>query len=295
MAKLKHSKYRNTAFLFELLTRQITSDIISNKKSIAEKILKEHFNIKNQLGKEYKLYSMLLSEKYKSEYRADKFIDTVLDARSRLNENQLRKEKYELIKKLKENFDIPTFLGHPISNYKILASVYNVFESYVSDEYTNADSFNSRVTLVENIMVTKTIKKPEDKSDLALQSLKEESADLRALSYKILVEKFNDKYSNLNESQKKILSAYISNLTDNKKLKSFLVKEIKSLVAKLTELNKQIKDEITNIKLNETINQLKKIESHSINKINDHHLTAVLMSHELIKELETKIGELEND
>lgn len=294
MAKLKHSKYRNTAFLFELLSRQITADIISNKKSIAERILKEHFSIKNQLGKEYKLYGMLLSEKYKSEYRADKFIDTILEARSRLNENQLRKEKYELIKKIKENFDITTFFGHPISNYKVLASVYTVFESYVNPEYSNADSFNSRVTLVENIMVTKTSKTKDDGSGAALKSLSKESADLRALSYKILVEKFNEKYSNLNESQKKILSAYISNLTDNKKLKEFLVKEIKTLVKKLIDLNEQVKDEITNIKLNETINQLKKIESHSVNKINDHHLTAVLMSHELIKELETKLGE-QND
>jgi len=64
MKKIKHSKFKNTGFIFELLVRQITSEIMSANKSVAEKILKEHFNSKKELSKELKLYQYLINEKY---------------------------------------------------------------------------------------------------------------------------------------------------------------------------------------------------------------------------------------
>ena len=57
----KHNKIKNTGILFELLTRQITVDILNNKKnSSAIKILKKFFNENTELGKENQLYKVLV-------------------------------------------------------------------------------------------------------------------------------------------------------------------------------------------------------------------------------------------
>jgi hypothetical protein len=71
MKNIKHSKFKNTGFIFELLVRQITSEIMSgNTNSKAEKILKEFFSSKKELSKELKLYQYLINEKYNSESKA---------------------------------------------------------------------------------------------------------------------------------------------------------------------------------------------------------------------------------
>lgn len=290
MAKIKHSKYKNSAFLFELLVRQITSDILADRTSLAKSILKDSFNIKAELGKEYKLYNLLLSEKYKTEYRADKFIDTIIDSRKKLNENKLKREKYNLIKEIKENFDIGVFFNYPVLKYKEMASVYALFESYCNDKFMPADSFRYRTTIVENMLLDSKSLLTIDDSKL-LETYKKESKDLRILSYNILVNKFNEKYKDLNDKQKNILKEYIQNLTDNKKLKSFIVKESKNIIKSIEHLKETVGDNITNIKLSETINQLKRLEKKPENKIKENHITAVLIAHELVKELQSKAGE----
>lgn len=290
MAKIKHSKYKNSAFLFELLVRQITSDILADRKSLAKSILKDSFNIKAELGKEYKLYNLLLSEKYKTEYRADKFVDTIIDSRKKLNENKLKREKYNLIKEIKENFDIDVFFNYPVLKYKEMASVYALFEGHCNDKFMPSDSFRYRTTIVENMLLDNKSSLILDNNKL-LEIYKKESKDLRILSYNILVNKFNEKYKDLNDKQKNILKEYIQNLTDNKKLKSFIVKESKNIIKSIEHLKEAIDDNITNIKLSETINQLKKLEGKPENKIKENHITAVLIAHELVKELQSKAGE----
>ena len=65
--KIKHSKYRNTGILFELLTRQLTSDTIAGVQSKALFILKKYFNSKTELLKEYKIYHTLSTKKFKTD------------------------------------------------------------------------------------------------------------------------------------------------------------------------------------------------------------------------------------
>ena len=89
MKKIKHSKFKNTGFIFELLVRQITSEIMSASNSVAEKILKEHFNSKKELSKELKLYQYLINVKYNSESNAEQFINTILEARKKIDEKKL--------------------------------------------------------------------------------------------------------------------------------------------------------------------------------------------------------------
>ena len=283
MKQIKHSKFRNTGFLFELLVRQVTSDILSNRKSIAEGLLKKYFNSKTELANELKLYQFIVNEKYNNENRAERFIDAVIDNRKKLDEKKILKEKYNLIKEIKENYQIDDFLKSQVPNYKVLASVYKIFEFNLNTEnaYDPKDFVNTKFSLVEHL-----IAKPISNAkvvDKINEALKKEDKEIRLLTYKMLVENFNKKYKSLNERQKGILKEYINSFTNSENLKLFIANEVVVLNKALTTIGKQIKDKVTKIKLAETINQLNKIKT--ANKITDTHITSVIMGFELEKEL----------
>ena len=288
MKKVKHSKFINTGFLFELLVRQVTSDILSENRSTAERILKEFFNSKKELSKELKLYQFLINEKYNSEAKAEKFIDTVCEARKRLDEKKLTKEKYNLIKEVKASYNIEEFIKSPISNYKLLASVYKIFETVTTnEEYSPVDILNSRFTITENIINSSIKNKDARIKDMALDEYRKQSDDVRAITYKFLVEKFNDKYKNLTEEQKILLREYINNINNTGNLTTYVSKEVQSLVKELKTIQTKVNDKVTKIKLAETIDNIKKIKSAKM--IKENHLSALMMGYELIKELKSKL------
>lgn len=284
MKKIKHSKFKNTGFIFELLVRQITSEIMSANKSVAEKILKEHFNSKKELSKELKLYQYLINEKYNSESKAEQFINTILEARKRLDEKKLTKEKYNLIKEIKETYGLDEFIKSPISNYKTLASIYKIFEVCTTDEqYDPTDVVSSRFTIAENIINTSIQNKESKIKDAVLEEYRKQDQDLRAVSYKLLVESFNNKYKNLTIEQKGLLREYINNINNTGKLNAFVNKEVSTLIESLREISTKISDKVTKIKLTETISNIKKIKS--VKKIKEQHLSAMMMTYELLNEL----------
>lgn len=288
MKKIKHSKFKNTGFIFELLVRQVTSEILASNKSVAETILKEFFNSKKELSKELKLYQYLINEKYNSEAKAEKFIDTICEARKRLDEKKLMKEKYTLISSIKQTYNIDEFIKSPVSNYKALASIYKIFEVVTSDEqYEPTDIVNSRFTIAENIINTSIQNKDSKLKDAVLEEYKKQDEDLRAVSYKLLVESFNKKYKNLTDNQKSLLREYINNINNTGKLNEFVGKEIGSLIENLKEVGNKVSDKVTKIKLAETISNIKKIKS--VKKIKEEHLSAMMMSYELVKELKESI------
>jgi hypothetical protein len=288
MKKIKHSKFKNTGFIFELLVRQVTAEILSANKSVAEKILKEYFNSKKELSKELKLYQYLVNEKYNSEVKAEKFIDTICEARKRLDETKITKEKYNLIKVIKETYNIDEFIKSPVSNYKALASIYKIFEATISSEqYEPTDIVNSRFTLTENIINSSIQNKEAKIKDAIMEEYKKQDEDLRAISYKLLIESFNTKYKNLTSEQKGLLREYINNLNNTGKLNEYVSNEVVNLTTRLKEAGSKISDKVTRIKLAETISHIKKIKS--VKKIKEEHLSALMMSYELLKELKNKI------
>lgn len=285
MKTIKHSKFKNTGFIFELLVRQVTSEIMSGKiNSTAEKILKEHFNSKKELSKELKLYQYLINEKYNSESKAEKFIDTICEARKRLDEKKLTKEKYTLIKEIKETYGLDEFIKSPISNYKTLASIYKIFEVTTSEEqYDPTDIVSSRFTIAENIINSSIQNKDSKIKDAILEEYRKQDEDLRAISYKLLIENFNKKYKNLSSQQKGLLKEYINNMNNTGKLKEYVSVEIQTIVEGLKDVGSKISDKVTKIKLAETISNLKKVKS--AKAIKETHLSAMMMSYELLKEL----------
>ena len=288
MKKIKHSKFKNTGFIFELLVRQITAEVMSSSKSVAEKLLKEHFNSKQELSKELKLYQYLINEKYNSESKAEQFINTILEARKKIDEKKLTKEKYNLIKEIKETYDLDEFIKSPISNYKTLASIYKIFETVINnEEYEPTDIVSARFTIAENIINSSIQNKDIKIKDAVLEEYRKQDDDLRAVSYKLLVESFNNKYSNLTNDQKGLLREYINNINNTGKLSEYVSNEVTKLVEGLKEVGSKISDKVTKIKLAETITNIRKIKS--VKKIKEQHLSAMMMTYELLKELKESI------
>jgi len=288
MKKIKHSKFKNTGFIFELLVRQITAEVMSSSKSVAEKLLKEHFNSKQELSKELKLYQYLINEKYNSESKAEQFINTILEARKKIDEKKLTKEKYNLIKQIKETYDLDEFIKSPISNYKTLASIYKIFETVVTDtQYEPTDIVSARFTIAENIINSSIQNKDIKIKDMVLEEYRKQDEDLRAVSYKLLIESFNNKYKNLTEQQKGLLREYINNINNTGKLNEYVSNEVTNLVNSLKEIGGKISDKVTKIKLAETISNIRKIKS--VKKIKEQHLSAMMMTYELLNELKQSL------
>lgn len=287
MRKIKHSKFKNTGFLFELLTRQVTLEIINGSEEKAKRIIREFYKKGTELSKELRLFNLLINEKYNTESKAEKFIDVVLEAHTKIDYKSLQREKYNLVKAIKENFEINNFLSSPVTNYKILASIHKLFEGKKNDVLDIKDVFDSKLTLVEHISSNSpsTLKEKEDK---LVEEYRKQEKDLRLLTYKILVETFNKKYTNLNDEQKSLLREYINNVNNTSKFNEYFEKELIKTITSLHELYKGMKDKITKIKLRETINVLKKQKIGK--KITDEQVSALMMSYELIKEIKNVNG-----
>jgi len=286
MRKIKHSKFKNTGFLFELLTRQVTLEIINGTEEKAKSIIKEFYGKGTEMSKELRLFNLLINEKYNSEAKAEKFIDAILEAHTKIDYKSLQREKYNLVKSIKENFEIKNFLSSPVTNYKILASIHKLFEGKKNDILDVKDVFDSKLTLVEHISSNSpTLKEKEDK---LVEEYRKQEKDLRLLTYKILVETFNKKYTNLNDDQKGLLREYINNVNNTSKFNEYFEKELIKTITSLHEMYKGMKDKITKIKLKETINVLKKQKIGK--KITDEQVSALMMSYELIKEINNVNG-----
>ena len=280
-SKTKHSKIRNTGILFELLTRQITVDVLNNDKSAsAAKILKEFFNKKTQLGKEYELYRVLTVENYTSEIKANHLVDAVVKARQKLNNSQLKREKYNLIKEIKKNYDINDFFMARIPNYKINASIFKIFDS--NSEGNPASEIDSRFTIVEHVTRKQKSVKKDDKR--LVEGYKKQEKDLRLLAYTILVEKFNKKYSSLSQSQKKLLKEYINNISNTNSLKEFIESETIKVKSKLQSFLPKVDDKVTKIKLSEAISQAETLMKGRI--VEDKQVVTLMRYYQLVKELE---------
>jgi hypothetical protein len=281
MLNIKHSKFKNTGLIFELLVRKITADTLSGNNSPASNILKKYF-VNTELGKEYKIYDSLLKNTSISEGKANIIINTLLESSKKLNRTALRKEKYNLIKEIKENYDINDFFKIKLPNYKVLAATYNLMELNNYDGNINPEQIvNNKLTLLEYL--TKENKLEENKEEL-IEEFKSYSKDLRILTYKLLLEKFNSKYSNLNNNQKIVLREFINSIDSTPKLKEYYNSKISEIKKSLSLLISKIEDKATKIKLEEVTKLIKEIDKNQ--KIDEDNLVDLLQYYELLEELQ---------
>ena len=279
--KIKHSKSKNTGLLFELLVRRITSDTLSGKPSPASVILKKYF-VNTELGKEYKLYESFFSKKGVSEVKASTTISVILESSKKLNKQKLRKEKYNLIKELKQHYNVEDIFKTKISEYKEIASLCKLIECYNSDLVNNPNELiDIKVNLMEHL--TQSSVNKDKVADTILEEFGGYDKDLRVLTYKILLEKFNSKYSELNSNQKRILREYINSIDSTSYLKEFYNKEIAQLQVQLTERSKKVNDKVLRIKLDEVKKFLIPLEKKD--KVTSENLVDLLQFYSLTEKL----------
>jgi hypothetical protein len=284
--QVKHSKYKNTGILFELLIRQITTDTLDGKDSPATDILKKYF-VKSELGREYKLYETLLKKISLTEAKANIVINTLTDSSKALNRSVIKRQKYNLISEIQKHYDLNEFFGHKLPNYKVHAAFYTLLEIVNSPQTVDHDqTIDNKVTILEHLTAAQI--KPSVVKDEAMDEFNKSDKDVRFLTYKMVLENFNVKYDVLHQNQKLILKEYITSVDNTSRLKEFYTNKINEIKEELLTLNKKTKNKVTKIKINEIVSIITPPAKNA--KITDNDLVDLLQYYDLINELETVNG-----
>lgn len=286
MKKIKHSKYKNTGFLFEILTRQVTVDTMEGvSESKALSLIKKYFNKGTELYKEYALYDALMKKKFVSEVRANDFIEKVIKLQERLNVKKLKTEKYNLVKEIKKHYSLDEMFSTQINEYKVLGSIYILFEGEGLNENTITHYDDCKNNLMEFMM--KEGDYTSSTPTVSERYLKEDK-EVRLLAYKLMIEKFNKKYSPLGKKQKSLLKEFINNVSNTNSLRTYINKEVDVVKETLENQIGKTSSDITKIKLNETIKMIDKIKKGNV--VRNEQFKAMLHFYDLVDELEKVNG-----
>ena len=283
---IKHSKYKNTGILFELLVRQITADTLSGKDSKATNILKKYF-VKTELGREYKLYETITKHKNLTEGKAEVVINSVIESSKNLNRGALKRQKYNLIQEISKHYNLEEFFQTKLSNYKSYAALYTLVEIYNSELLSTPDQIIvNKIAILEGL-TTKPVSKKKVEDDLMVE-FQSYDKDLRILTYKVLLEKFNGKYASLNDNQKSVLKEFINSVDSTPKLKEFYNTKINEIKSELNTLTEKVTDKVVKIKLSEVNNMLLPLGKTA--KVGNDDLVNLLQYYALLEELTTANG-----
>jgi hypothetical protein len=283
---IKHSKYKNTGILFELLVRQVTADTLNGGQSPALNIIKKFF-VKSELGKELKLYETLTKSKKINESRSNLLIQTLLESANKLNRKTLKREKYNLINEITKHYNLDEFFKTKLPNYKTQAAFYTLIEAQSSSDLINPEQIvSNKYTILEHLTLGPV--NQEKVKDEVIQEFQTYDKDVRMLTYKILLEKFNGKYSDLYESQKEVLKEFITSVDSTPKLRTFYNNRIQMLKEELGVLSKNITDKAVQIKLHEVLPLIVEIEKNQ--SIKNENIVDLLQYCELVEELKAANG-----
>jgi hypothetical protein len=278
---IKHSKYKNTGIIFELLVRTITADTLSGRDSKATHILKKYF-VKTELGREYKLYETLTKYKNLTEGKAEVIINSVIESSKNLNRGALKRQKYNLIQEISKHYSLEEFFKTKLPNYKVYAALYTLVEIYNSENLSNPNQLiDNKIAILESL-TTKQVSKQKVEDDL-LTEFQSYDKDLRILTYRVMLEKFNGKYATLNDNQKLVLKEFINSVDSTPKLKEFYNTKIIEIKSELKELSKNVSEKSIQIKLNEVTNLLSPLGKTS--NVGNDDLVNLLQYYELLEEL----------
>ena len=275
---IKHSKFRNTGLLFELLVRQITSDTLEGKNSAAINILKKYF-VNTELGKEYKLYEQVTAYKNLSEAKAEMVINTLVETSTKLKRSEIRKQKYNLVREIKDTYSVEKFFKAKVTNYKVFAALNNLIENQSSDKVAPETVINNKITILEHLTKSAMIAP----ADELMEEYKGYGKDIRILTYKMLLEKFNEKYDHLTVKQKEVLREVITSVDNTDKLKEYYNTRIVEVQQLLQNKTNSIKDEVLKIKITEVLKYVKPLEK--TEKVTNDAIINLLQYYELVNEL----------
>ena len=271
--KMKHNKKRNTAFLYEVIIRELTKAIVEGdkkKKSSIIKIVRENFKGNTLLAKDLDLYKAVLETKEVDNYTAEKIIFQARTQKMSINHKELFVEQTALVDTINKHIN-PDAFNTFVPNYKSLATVFQIFHPKTKTK--------NRVLLEKQMIESMTC---ENRSDKDLMK------PIDNLTYKTFVKKFNEKYADsLLEEQKNLLNRYVTSFSDNGlELKAFLSEEIPRLFQTVNEsLNL---DEIKSDKdmTSKTEQVLEILKTTAERKVDNDLVHDILRIQNLVKELQ---------
>ncbi len=239
--KNKHNKKRNTAFLYEVLVREVTKAVVSkdnNKKIKATSIIKTYFKKGTSAYEELQLYKSLMDTTDLDEKISDKLLSEVKMSRQKIDNKKLFNEQTKLIEKINQDFDTAIYSNF-IPNYKNLANIFQMFNP--------SSNIKDRVLLEQMILNTLQSKTTQEEEKLD---------NIDNLVFKTFVGKFNDAYSEqLSEEQKKLVTNYVFSFSDNGVgIKSYLNEEV-------SRLKEEVKKSLTLIEVKKDSDMVKKTKS----------------------------------
>lgn len=280
--KIKHSKYRNTGLIFELLVKQVAADTLDNKDSAAIAIIKKHFASKTSLAKEYKLYEFITKNRNVNQSKAEAIVSTITEISRKLDQKSIKNQKYDLISDIKENYNIEDFFAIPVRDYKPLAALYCLLEAQNNSDVVNPQVLvDNKTTILEHL--TSAPQKEEDVKDTLIEDYSKYDKDLRLLTFKILLEKFNDNYKDLLPEQKRILKEFITSVSSGTKLRKICNEELENIAKEVKTLAAKVTDKVIKIKLDEVSKAITPISNKE--KITDSHLINLMQYYDLVNEL----------
>lgn len=281
--KIKHSKYKNTGLIFELLVKQIAADTLSRKDSPAVKIMKKFYTGKTSLVREFKLYEYILKNKGVSQSKGETIVSTIIEISSKLDRDAVRKQKYELIAEIKNSYDLDEFFSMKVRDYKALAALYCLMEAQNADLADPQTLVDNKMTVLEHL--TESKQNEEDVKDALVEEYAKYDKDLRMLTYKILLEKFNGEYTNFLPEQKAILREFITASESQVKLRTMINEELEKISLAVVEMKTKVSNDIARIKLEEVAKTIKPLSKQT--RINDTHIVNLLQYYDLVNELRT--------
>ena len=265
---MKHNKKRNTAFIYETLTRELTKAIVDKNMERKEKIvniLKEFFSARTVLATELELYNVLLETRNIQQKVAERLLQETKKAYEKLDENAIFDEQSRLIAVINKGLGQGVW-GNFIPNFKSLASVSSIF---------NPKTAVKKKVLFEQLVVDTMSKKVDPTRAPDLKPIDN-------LAYNSFIKKFNDKYGNLLSEQKEFLNHYITSFADDGfELRLYMNEEIsrlKSVLASTMEADEGL--------ISQKAGQVQEyLEEFRHRDFTDQDLNKVLKTQELVKEL----------
>lgn len=281
--KIKHNKFRNTGLIYELLVKQIAADTLGMKDSPAISILKEFYSGKSFLAKEFKLYDFVLKNKGVSQSKAESIVSSIVEISRKLDQKFLKKQKYQLIKEIKNSYSLEEFFSIKVRDYKPLAALFCLLEAYTNEELVDPQTIvDNKVTLLEHLT-----SEPQDHAavkDTLIEEYSKYDKDLKLLAYRILLEKFNEKYTSFLPEQKEILREFITSVSSTAKLRSLVNEKLEDISIRLQTGSEKIENEVVKIKINEILKNITPLSNKD--RVDDSTLVNLMQYYELVAEVE---------
>jgi len=266
---MRHNKKRNTAFIYEILVKELTRVIIDkadSRKLTIVNILKEHFGTKGELAKELSLYRVLLETQDVEPNIAERLIQETKHAHNRLNTEAIFDAQSKIIAAINKQLGKQVWSNF-VPNFKSMASVNSVFNHKVP--------LKNKV-LCEQSVVDKMVSTQEQNKNNNLKNLD-------SITYRTFVDKFNNKYEPLLKEQKELLNCFITSFVDDGfELKTYLNEELYRLKTELESKRTTIKEDLISEKLSGVLGYLEEFRKR---EFTDEDLNKLLKTQEAAWEL----------